>query len=89
MFKALIKREILTSRKVLYTEAYTRNQYLFCKKDAFQNTGFSRLECQLKRKKIDSPSLERFSKFQPTNEWVNRVNLSSFEREKFFKFVLA
>ena len=24
--------------------------------------------------------------FQPTKEWVNKVNLSSFELENFFKF---
>ena len=54
---ALIKREILTSRKVMYTTSCTRNQFLFCKKDAIQNTDFSRLNCQLKRKKIDTPSL--------------------------------
>ena len=29
---ALIKREILTSHKVLYTKSCTRNQFLFCKK---------------------------------------------------------
>ena len=27
--------------------------------------------------------------FQPTKEWVNKVNLSSFELENFFKFVLS
>ena len=27
--------------------------------------------------------------FQPTKEWVNKVNLSSFELENFFKFLLA
>ena len=27
--------------------------------------------------------------FQATKEWVNKVNLSSFELENFFKFVLA
>ena len=27
--------------------------------------------------------------FQPTKEWVNKLNLSSFELENFFKFVLA
>ena len=27
--------------------------------------------------------------FQPTKEWVNKVNLSSFELENVFKFVLA
>ena len=29
---ALIKREILTSREVLYTKSCTRNQFLFAKK---------------------------------------------------------
>ena len=29
---ALIKREILTSRKILSTKSCTRNQFLFCKK---------------------------------------------------------
>ena len=28
----LIKREILTSHKVVYTKAFTCNQFLFCKK---------------------------------------------------------
>ena len=51
-FKPLIKREILTSRKVVYTKACSCNQFLFWKKDAFQNTDFSRLKCQLKRKKV-------------------------------------
>ena len=27
--------------------------------------------------------------FQPTKEWVNKVNLSSFELENFFKFSRA
>ena len=27
--------------------------------------------------------------FQPTKEWVNKVHLSSFKLENFFKFVLA
>ena len=35
----------------LVHEACTRNQSLFCKKDAFQITGFSRLKCHVKRKK--------------------------------------
>ena len=58
LFRALIEREILTSREVLHTKhACTRNQSLFCKNDAFQNMGFSRLKCQLKRKKIDAGCL--------------------------------
>ena len=48
---ALINIEILTSRELLCTKSYMRNQLLFCKKDAFQNTDFSRLKCQPKRKK--------------------------------------
>ena len=32
---ALIKREILTSCEVLYMKSWTRNQFLFCKKEAF------------------------------------------------------
>ena len=63
---ALIKREILTSRKVLSTKSCTRNQFLFCKK-----------------------MLSKIRMFQPTKEWVNKVKLSSFELENFFKFVLA
>ena len=85
----LIKREILTSRKVLSTRSCTRNQFLFCKKNTFENTDFYRLKCHLKRRKIDTHSLEQFSKFQPTKEWLNKVNLSSFELENFFKYVLA
>ena len=49
---ALIKREILTSRKVLSTLSV-----LVLQKHAFQNTDVSRLKCQLKRKKIDTLSL--------------------------------
>ena len=44
---ALTKREILTSRKVLSTKSCTR----VLQKDAIQNTDFSRLKYQLKRKK--------------------------------------
>ena len=36
LFLTLIKSEILTSRKVLYTTLGTRNQFLFCKTDACQ-----------------------------------------------------
>ena len=51
---ALIKTEIFTSCEVSYTKSCTRNHFLFCIKDAFQNADFSRLNCQLKRKKNDS-----------------------------------
>ena len=54
---AMIKREILTSRKILSTKSCTRNQFRFCKKNALLNTESSRLKCQLKQRKIDSLSL--------------------------------
>ena len=47
---ALIKTEIFTSRVVLYSKSCTRNQSLFCKKEAFQNRDFV---CK------DFPSLNR------------------------------
>ena len=45
---------------------------------------FCRLKRQLKRKKkLTLHVLKRFSKFQPTREWVNEVNLLSWlAREK-------
>ena len=57
----------------------------FCKKDAFQSTGFTRLKCQLKRKKIDTACFQRFFKFQPTRKWVNKVNLLSFSTQNLFQ----
>ena len=47
------------------------------------------IKCQLKRKKIDTACSWRFFKFQLTREWVNKVNLSSFQLQNVFKFVLA
>ena len=51
---ALIKREIFTDHEVLCKKSCTRNQFLFCKKEAFQYKDFSRLTCQLKQKRIDT-----------------------------------
>ena len=45
----LFEREILTSRKALYTKFCTHNQFLFCEKDAFKNMDYSRLKCQQKK----------------------------------------
>ena len=50
LFKPLIKIEIVTSREVLHTKIVRVISLCFPKKDAFQNTGFSRLKCQLKKK---------------------------------------
>ena len=40
LFTAPIKRNILTSREVLYTKFSPYNKFLFCKNDAFQNKDF-------------------------------------------------
>ena len=55
---ALIKREILSSCEVLCTMSCKCNQFLFCKKDAFQNVDFS-LKI-LKPKKIDTMFVKIF-----------------------------
>ena len=60
---ALIKRKILTSHAVLYTKSCMRNQFLFCKKDTFQNMHFSRLKRQLKRKKLTQHVCKDFPSF--------------------------
>ena len=63
---ALIKIEFLTSRESCTQSLVRVISFCFLKKD------FSRLYCQLKRKKIDTASFKKFSKFQPTREWVNK-----------------
>ena len=89
LFRAVIEREILTSCKVLYTKLVRVISSCFEIKMLSKNTGFSRLKCQLKRNQIDTACFQRFSKFQPTREWVNKVNVSSFQLKNFFEFVLA
>ena len=54
MFRALIKREIITSREVLYTKLVRVISPCFPKKMLSKMRFFSRLKCQLKRKKIDT-----------------------------------
>ena len=57
------KRNSYQSRSLVH-EACTCNQSLmFCKKDAFQNTGFSHLKCQLKRKKLTHLICNNFPSF--------------------------
>ena len=66
---ALIKREILTSCKVLHTKSWMRNQFLFCKKEAFH----------LRKKNWHS----MFCKGFPSFSCINKVNLSSFQLKIF------
>ena len=54
---AVIKIEILTSPKVLYTKSCTRNQSLFCKKMLSKKYGFFSLKMSALAKKIDTSSL--------------------------------
>ena len=87
---ALIKREILTSHKVLYTKSCMHNQFLFFKKEALQNVDFSRLKCQLNRKKIDTACYVKIFQVSANEGMgINRVNLLSFQLKNFFKFMLA
>ena len=56
-------------------------------KDAFQTTEFSHLKCQLKRKQNwHDLFVKIFQVSADEAEWVNKVNLSSFELKNFFKF---
>ena len=89
LFRALIKGEILTSHEVLYMKLVCVISSCFAIKMLSKNTGFSRLKCQLKWKKIDTACFWRFSKFQLTREWVNEVNVLSFQFKNFFKCMLA
>ena len=85
LFRAMIKREILTSHEVLYTKLVRVISSCFAIKMLSKNKGFSHLKCKLKRKKIDTARFWRFSKFQPARKWVNKVNMSSFQLKKVFQ----
>ena len=50
LFRALIKREILTSREVLYTKLVRVIQSLFCKKKCFPKYGFFLLKMSAQAK---------------------------------------
>ena len=54
---ALIKREILTSRKVVNTKACTRNQFFFCKKMLPKIRIFLAQNVSLSENKIDTACL--------------------------------
>ena len=54
---APINREILTSRKVVYTKASTRNQFLFCKKILTKIRILLALNVSLSENKIDTACL--------------------------------
>jgi len=64
-FEITFPRKIakLYQSRSLVLEACTLNQSLFSKKDAFQNTGFSHLKCQLKQKKLTQHVSKDFSSF--------------------------
>ena len=51
-FMALIKTEIHASHENVVHKVLYAKSVLVLKKDAFQNTGFSHLKCQLKQKKL-------------------------------------
>ena len=73
----------------MYTKLLSVISCCFKTKMLSKNKDFSRLKCQLKRNEIDTACSQRFPKFQPTREWVNKVNVSSYQLKNFFKFMLA
>ena len=85
MFRALIKRQILTSREVLYTKlVHVISPCL--QKRCFPKYGvFLSLKMSAQAKKIDTACFLRFSKFQLTRKWVNKVNLSRFSTQNLFQ----
>ena len=56
-----------------YTKTCMRNQFLFCKKDAFQNKDFSRLNCQLKRKKMTEQVGKDFPSFRRRGNGLSKL----------------
>ena len=87
---------------MLYTKTCMPNQFLFCKKDAFQNKDFSRLNCQLKRKKLteqvgkDFPSfsrrgngLSKLVEFSTQNPFQIRACMISAQKARHFEVTTA
>ena len=60
---ALIKREILTSRKILSTKSCTRNQFLFCKKMLSKIWIFLAQNVSLSEKKLTQLVCKDFPSF--------------------------
>ena len=89
---ALVKREILTSRKVLCRKSLARViswiSSCFAKR-CFPKYWFSSLKCQLKRKQNWHSLFVKIFQHSADKEMGNKVNLSSFELKNFFGFVLA
>ena len=84
LFGVLIKRQILTSREVLYTKLVRVISPCFAKKMLSKIRVFSRLKCQLSSK-LTHHVLQRVSNFQPTRKWLNKVNLSKFSTQNLFQ----
>ena len=72
---ALIKREILTSRKVLSTKSCTRNQFLFCKLVEFWTWKLFQIRaCVIsarKAKHLDVTTMFTYSHDGATADWLN------------------
>ena len=81
LFMALIKREILTSRKVLYMS------FVRVISSRFAKYGFLCLKCQLKPKKKIDTAFFQVSTDEETSG--NKVKLSGFQLKTFFNFTLV
>ena len=78
--------DCITIKNSLNPSRGLRTMFLFCEKDAYQNMDFSCLKCQLEQKKNNAARFLRFFECRPTRNWLNKVNLSSFQLKTFFKF---
>ena len=86
LLRSWLKGKVLPVAKS-YTQSLARViSSCFAKRRFPETTDFSPLKCQLKQKKDWHTFF--VTTFQ-LKEWVNKVNLWSFELENFFKFVLA
>ena len=89
LFRLLIKREIPTSREILYTKLNVRVISSCFAIKMLSNKGFFSLKMSalISKKKLAQHVCKDFPSFI-RGEWVNKVNLSSFQLKNILKFVL-
>ena len=87
LFRVLIKREILTSREVLYTKlvGVISLKFVLQKICVLKYVFFSPKKLSAQAKKNWHSMFLKIFKFQPTRKWVNKVNLSSFSTQNLFQ----
>ena len=83
---ALIKREIFTSREVLYAKLVLKNQFLFnLQKRCFPKKGLFSLKILAQAKRNWHSMFLKIFQVLTDYEMVNKVNLSSFSTQNLFQ----